>query len=179
MNVDKQIRFVDSGDKTLFYLPDGANVVFNYEGGAKQTFPCKYIDESHVQVGNGIHHIRDFADRMESAGLPYTPEVPQPLPERCYSTLPSNGQLIRIVRGQSGFQKCDSSPYREMNEKVAAELNERLRVTPQQEAAMLGGSMFGWATPAAHTSSYDLRGQPIKPAKNRAKQPHKTTEPTL
>ena len=180
MSDDKQIRFVDSGYKTLFYLPDGANVVLHYEDGSKKTLSCMYIDEYHVQVGNGFYHICEFAERMERACIPYTPEIPQPLPERCFSTLPSTGQLIHITRGQGGYKECPfSSPYREKNENEAASLNARLRVTPQQEAAMLGGSMFGWSTPAARTSSYDLRGQPIKPAKSRAKQPDKATEPTL
>jgi len=33
---------------------------------------------------------------------------------------------------------------------------------------MVGGSMFGWSTPAAKIASYDVRGNPIKPVKARA-----------
>ena len=58
---------------------------------------------------------------------------------------------------------------------TAAQNNRRLGVTPQQSAAMLAGSLFGWACPAAQTSSYDLKGQFIRPAKGKAKA-HKPQE---
>lgn len=40
---------------------------------------------------------------------------------------------------------------------------------------MLAGSLFGWACPAAQTSSYDLKGQFIRPDKGKAKA-HKPQE---
>lgn len=36
---------------------------------------------------------------------------------------------------------------------------------------MVGGSLFGWSTPAARIASYDVRGEPIKPCKHKAKPP--------
>ncbi len=44
-------------------------------------------------------------------------------------------------------------------------------MTPQVEAAMLGGALKGWSSPAARVSSYDLWGKPIKPARNRGRRP--------
>lgn len=176
MSDDKQIRFIDSGYKTLFYLPDGANIVLKYDDGTKQTLPCEHIDDYHVRVGNGVYHICEFAERMERAEIPYGPEVPQPLPDRCYSTLPSSGDLIQINRGQKGYKIApDSSPHPEINAKMAADINERRHVTPQQEAAMLGGALHGWASPKARTSSYDLHGTPIKPQRSKARE--KTPKP--
>ncbi len=36
---------------------------------------------------------------------------------------------------------------------------------------MLGGAMKGWASPAARVSSYDVRGNPMKPARARSRKP--------
>jgi len=46
---------------------------------------------------------------------------------------------------------------------VAERLNREAGITKQQEAAMVGGSMFGWHTPAAQTTSYDFYGSPVLP----------------
>ena len=95
-----------------------------------------------------------------------------PLPKMCYSTLPATGELILLIQGEKGYRKCDrSAPYREQNEMTAAQKNRHMGVTRQQEAAMMGGATRGWATPAAKTSSYDLKGNPIAPAKGRAHKP--------
>ena len=164
MSADKYIRFTDGGNNILFRLPDGANIVLDFDDGIQQIMPCHYIDENHMLVGNASYSIDQFAASMEAANIRYSPEIPQALPKICYSTLPSTGQLIIITHGKSGYMKSTlSTSDRTKNESKAALLNANLDVTPQQEAAMLGGSMFGWATLAASVNSYDLHGQPIKP----------------
>ena len=45
---------------------------------------------------------------------------------------------------------------------AAAVLNDAAKVTREQEAAMVAGSMFGWDTPAADPKNYDTKGVPIK-----------------
>ncbi len=164
----KMIRFIDSSYNTLFYVPDGGNVVLTYSDGKKAVRPCKFIDEYHTQVGHSVYHICQFAEIMEHNGTSYVPEQAQKLPEACYGTLPLSGELILIKKGEKGYHKCsNSSPHREQNEMTAAQNNRRMGVTLQQEAAMLGGSLSGWATPAARLSSYDLKGQPVRPGKER------------
>lgn len=172
MNDEKMIRFIDSSYNTLFYVPDGGKVVLTYSDGKEAALPCTFIDECHTLVGGSVYHICEFAEIMERNGTAYAPERPPELPDRCYSTNPATGELILILKGEKGYWKCDfSSPHREQNEMTAAQSNRRMGVTPQQAAAMLGGSMFGWATPAAQTSSYDVKGQPIKPARGKAHKP--------
>lgn len=169
---EKMIRFIDSHYNPLFYVPDGGNVVLTFSDGEKATRPCKFLDEYHTQVGYNVYHICQFAELMERNGTSYAPEKPMPLPKMCYSTLPATGELILLIQGEKGYRKCDNSaPYREQNEMTAAQKNRRMGVTPQQEAAMMGGATRGWSTPAARTSSYDLKGNPAAPAKKRAIKP--------
>ena len=47
----------------------------------------------------------------------------------------------------------------------ADKLNEQIGVTRAQAAAMLAGSMFGWAGPGADPANYDAQGQPVRKAK--------------
>lgn len=171
MEEDKKIRFIDSQYQTLFYIPDGANIALTYSDGETAVRPCKFIDDYHTQIGNSIFHICQFAESMERNGTKYAPEQAQPLPDICYSILPSSGALIVIEKGKSGYCPCDlSAPHREQNEMTAARFNRRLGVTPQQEAAMFHGSMFGRKTRGARTDSYDLAGKPLVPPAAQAKE---------
>ena len=77
-----------------------------------------------------------------------------------------NANLAKITRFGSEVSQ-DLALYAQYR-KLADSLNARIGVYRQQEAAMVGGSMFGWGTPAAQISSYDVRGNPIKPVKARA-----------
>lgn len=164
----KMIRFIDSDYNTLFFLPDGGNIELTYSDGEKLTRPCKYLDDYHVQIGSNVFHICEFAEKAERNGTTYAPENPPGLPDLCFSTLPSNGEMIVIKKDKKGYSKCGfSTPDSEQNRTLTDRLNIRAGITRQQEAAMLGGSMFGWATPAAKTSSYDVRGNPIAPKKSR------------
>ena len=43
MSEDKLIRFTDSGNNTLFRIPDGANIILSYDDGSQQIMPCRYI----------------------------------------------------------------------------------------------------------------------------------------
>jgi len=95
---DKKVRFIDSQYNELFTVPDGSNIVISYEDGEKFIRPCKYFDDYHTQIGHNIYHICEFAERMERVKATYTPEQPLNLPDLCYSTLPSSGALIRILR---------------------------------------------------------------------------------
>ena len=70
----KYIRFIDSNYKTLFHVPDGGYIkVHSAWDGKNQVFPCKYIDEYHVQVGINCYHICQFAEFMERNGNTYEP----------------------------------------------------------------------------------------------------------
>ena len=86
---------------------------------------------------------------------------PQTLPDWCYTILPYSGALIVVERDVNGYGKLpESTNDPQVNRQLATEYNARMGVTPQQEAAMLGGSMFGWDAPAARLASYNEQGEP-------------------
>lgn len=80
----------------------------------------------------------------------FAPKVAEGLPELCFSTLASNGQLICIRRGESGYYPSQwDTGDKERNVELADELNERRGVTPAQRQAMEIGSMAGWDVPVS------------------------------
>lgn len=156
------IRFIDSRYKELFRLPDGGNIIITNTDGEKIKAYCRYIDETHAEIGKNTYHICEFAQHMEDCGATYAPAEPL-IPEMCYSTLPSSGEVIKVFRGDRSYiplkMPIDSATAR----KYADDMNRRLGVSKAQEAAMLAGSMFGWSVPAADAKNYDENGNPRRP----------------
>ena len=82
------------------------------------------------------------ASKPNRNGLP--PKVAEGLPELCFSTLRTTGQLICIKRGETGYYPSDwDTGDKEGNVELADELNEDLGVTPIQRQAMEIGK-HGW-----------------------------------
>lgn len=73
----KNIRFITSDYHFLFSVPDGGNVVVNHFMDGRLVLPCKYVGETHAQIGNYLYHICEFAEKMERAGNTYEPEQPE------------------------------------------------------------------------------------------------------
>ena len=88
----------------------------------------------------------------------FTPKTAEGLPERCFSTLQTTGQLICIRRGEGGYYPSQwDTGDRERNVELADRLNEDLGVTPAQRQAMEIGSLFGWGAPGADPSNYEIQ----------------------
>lgn len=78
------------------------------------------------------------------------------LPEQCFSTLATTGQLICIKRGESGYSPSEwDTGDKERNVELVDELNEKLGVTPSQRQAMEIGSLAGWDAPGADPKAYE------------------------
>lgn len=69
------------------------------------------------------------------------------LPERAYVYHPTTGATIMVKRGESGFFPVSTDTKPELLNKVRG-------ITPQQAAAMLAGSMFGWHVPLANPEQF-------------------------
>lgn len=72
-NASKGIRFIDSGYKDLFVIPDGGKIVVKGALNYEKTFVCRFIDPYHTEIGSGIYHICQFAEIMERNGATYCP----------------------------------------------------------------------------------------------------------
>lgn len=82
--------------------------------------------------------------------------VAEGLPELCFSTPPSTGELVCIKCGEQGYYPSEwntGDPHR--NSEIADYNNERLGVTLAQRKAMEAGSMFDWDVPGADPANYE------------------------
>jgi hypothetical protein len=84
------------------------------------------------------------------------------LPETCYGTLNTTGDLILLKRGALGYWPTEGYTLGTLVptwDALADILNARRGVTKAQRAAMEAGSMFGFHTPAADPAKYDSEGR--------------------
>lgn len=94
LKAEKGIRFIDSGYNDRFTIPDGGKIRINFSDGTSEEKTCRYIDDTHVQFGDGsgaygLQHICEFAERLENIGATVEP-VTEPmvkLTERFYCPL--------------------------------------------------------------------------------------------
>lgn len=156
------IRFVSSGYRDLFRLADGDRIRIVKPDGKHEDHTCRYISETHMECGwpQKLYHIHDFAEQMEQAGNTVVP-LRSSLPEKCFAALEVTGETIVIHRGTKGYTPTGQRPEGISGQEGADMLNEQIGVTRAQAAAMLAGSMFGWACPGADPANYDEQGRPL------------------
>lgn len=166
-SAEKGIRFITPEYKEKFRISDGEKIRITFSDGEVKDRVCRYIDDSHVEVGDDLYHICEFAERMEQCGATFIP-LRSDLPEVCYSILPSTGDVIIIKHGESGYYRCEySTEDRAFNREFANDRNANLGVSKAQVEAMLAGSMYGWDVPAADPKSYDENGTLLRNTKDR------------
>lgn len=166
-SAEKGIRFITPKYKEKFRISDGEKIRITFSDGEVKDRVCRYIDDSHVEVGDDLYHICEFAERMEQCGATFIP-LRSDLPEVCYSILPSTGDVIIIKHGESGYYRCEySTEDKAFNREFANDRNANLGVSKAQVEAMLAGSMYGWDVSAADPKSYDVNGTLFRNTKDR------------
>jgi hypothetical protein len=100
---EKGIRFITPTYKELFRIPDGDMVRINRPDGTHIDRVCRYIDDCHLEVGNGwdsLFHICQFAEQMERCGNTVIP-LRSSLPEQCRSVR-SDGNTVTVKHRDRG-----------------------------------------------------------------------------
>lgn len=157
--MSKTIRFINPDYSVRFRIADGDCIRISRPDGDDEVAPCSYIDGYHVEVGNRVFHICEFAEQMAARGCTVIP-LRASLPERCYSILTETGEPIILVKGEYGYYRSDvQCVSKEDAREFVKECNAALGVSRAQESAMQVGSMFGWDVPGADPAAYDHDGR--------------------
>ena len=155
---ERGIRFITPDYVERFRIPDGDTVrVIPPEGEAWDRV-CRYIDDYHVEVGNNLYHICEFAERMDQNGNQVVP-LRSSLPDKCYAVHGETGKVIVVEKGTKGYYdpEIPSWDCKEARE-IADECNKKLGVSKAQAAAMYWGSLYGFDTPGADPRQFDMDG---------------------
>ena len=165
-NAERGIRFITPDYQEIFRIPDGDRIRILTGSGDVRDRICRYIDDYHMETADGfsttIYHICEFAERAEQTGAIVIP-LRSSLPETCFSILESSGELIEITKGYTGYALANKKLGALTPRDAADRLNWERGVTKAQEQAMVAGSMFGWAVPAADPKNYAADGRAMKP----------------
>ena len=116
------------------------------------------FEQREIDIGDGDLYVhlwnRDNWD-IQTEAERFSAKLADGLPEMCFSTLLTTGDLICIKRGETGYYPSDwDTGDKEQNVELADQLNEKLGVTMWQRKAMEVGSMCGWDVPGADPAKY-------------------------
>lgn len=123
-------------------LNDNSNYVYGYIAESEN---YKYCLRCTPVKGEYNAYLYIYDKRHQEMIRVQKLEVEQELPELCFSIMPSDGSLICVKRGETGYFKSawdTGNPAK--NREIADYSNERLGVSKTQEEAMVAKSMFGW-----------------------------------
>jgi len=70
---NREIRFINANYEDLFKIPNGGYITITLNNGEQLIRQCRFHGECHVEVGNNLYHICEFAEKMERAGNTYEP----------------------------------------------------------------------------------------------------------
>ena len=134
----------------------------DYLGGQASDGWGEGFEQQDIRVDGGDLNVHlwssDHGWSIQTEAERFAPKIAGGLPEMCYSTLQTTGQLICIRRGERGYSPTEwDTGDAERNAEEADRLNERLGVTPAQRMAMEIGSMAGWEVPGADPKNVEIQ----------------------
>lgn len=165
---ERGIRFITPDYKEKFRIADGDKIRIIRSDGEKNDRVCRYIDETHFELGEGsmgLFHICEFAEKMEASNARDVIPLRASLPDKCYSHLDSTGEIILISKGERGYMPTGIVKEGTSARATVDAANKTWGVNRAQEEAMVAGSMFGWGVPGADPKNYNENGEPIRPQK--------------
>lgn len=123
-------------------------------GGQASDGAGESFEQHEIRVDGGLeiyaHLWQDEGWSIMTEQDRFDPHFDQRLPDLCWSTLPSDGSLIYILRGEDGYHLSEDSRGKpEQNRHMASYRNRCRGISQAQEQAMLGGCLHGWDSPAA------------------------------
>jgi hypothetical protein len=159
----KDIRFIDSGYKELFRIPDGGCIKIEFPD-RQFVEQCKRIDDYHTYVGAEVFHICQFAELMERGGGKYQPE-PESNARKGAWRLGQNRYLS--IEGQKSGWKY--SIYDEKFDKVTdgklskPELSinaARCAIAEEQELGHRAATVLGYDFVSEKAEEREVKNQP-------------------
>ena len=117
------------------------------------------VEQHEIKVGGGLeiyaHLWQDKGWSIMTEQDRFDPHFSERLPDMCWSTLPDDGPLIYILRGESEYHVSEDTSERPGINRYMADYRNRCRgISKAQEQAMWGGCQSGWDSPAADPRSY-------------------------
>lgn len=141
--------------------PEELDMLKEYIGGQASDGWGEGFEQREIEVDGGelyVHLWQWDNWSIQTEQERFAPKIADGLPEMCFSTLMTTGQLICIKRGETGYYPSEwDTGDKEHNVSLADELNENLGVTPAQRQAMEIGSMAGWDVPGADPNNYEIQ----------------------
>ena len=138
--------------------PKELTILKEYIGGQASDGWGEGFEQRPIEVDGGelyVHLWQPDGWSIQTEQEQFAAKVAEGLPELCFSTLKTTGQLICIKRGETGYYPSEwDTGDKEQNVELADELNEKLGVSPIQRQAMEVGSMAGWDVPGANPAKY-------------------------
>jgi hypothetical protein len=67
------IRFVSTGYREKFRIPDGGRVSITNRQGQKKSHACRYLDDYHVELNGVPYHIHELAELLDGSGATCEP----------------------------------------------------------------------------------------------------------
>ena len=138
--------------------PKEMTTLTNYISGQADGWG-EHFDQQEILVDGGaelyVHFWNSENWSIKTEEECFAPKLAEGLPELCFSTLLTSGDLICIKRGETGYYPSEwDTGDKERNVELADQLNEQLGVTMWQRKAMEVGSMCGGDVPGADPAKY-------------------------